>query len=142
MDRDLRLDLLVEPHLDEVDVDQLAAHGMELLVLHDDRARFAVELQVDQCARADEDAPQLARVRSEADDVALGRAVDDARHESLLAHAARDARAVLGARADLDCRATTCHERASVAAASSLPDAWRRTICHRGGSGVRRKSAP
>ena len=48
VDGDRRLDLLVEAHLEEVDVHDLAADRVELLVLDDHGAGLALDLQVDQ----------------------------------------------------------------------------------------------
>ena len=105
----LRLDLLVEADLHEVDVDQLAADRMELLVLDDHRARVAVDREVDQRARADEHAAQRALLDGERDGVALGSPVDHAGHQPLLAQAARDARAELLALADLQADSLVGH---------------------------------
>ena len=93
-----RLDLLVEAHLEQVDVEQLVTDRVLLLVLHDHRAGRAVDLEVDQRGSV-----RPARARSvsafdlEGGAVAALPAVDDARHVALAAQALGRARAALGA---------------------------------------------
>ena len=64
LDRDVGLDLLVELDLLEVEVDQVAAHRVALLLLdhHRDRRR-ALDLDVDQGAAVDEHVADLALAR-------------------------------------------------------------------------------
>ena len=56
------LDLLVEAHLEQVDVHDLVAHRVELLVLDDHRPRLAADLEVDQRRAVHEHLAQHARV--------------------------------------------------------------------------------
>jgi hypothetical protein len=82
--RDGGVDLLVEPYLQEVDVEQVAAHGVELLVLDDHRAHLAaVDVHVDERRAVPEHVAQLTGADLEGDGVAVRPAVDDAGDEAL-----------------------------------------------------------
>ena len=96
LDGDRGLDRPVEPHLLQVDVRDNAPHGMDLVLLENRRVRlsFAVDLDVQdrvQAGRTGERAPELAL--GDADRDRLAGAVEDTRHEPLLAHTARLGRA-------------------------------------------------
>ena len=96
LDGDRGLDRPVEPHLLQVDVRDTAPHGMDLVLLENRRVRlsFAVDLDVEdrvQAGRTGERAPELALGDADRDRLAV--AVEDARHEPLLAHTARLGRA-------------------------------------------------
>src|SRR3954451_2812477 len=114
MKRNRRLDLLVQTYLHEVDVNQVAAHRMQLHVLQDHGARVAIDLQVDERARADENPAQLALVGGEVDAAAVRRAVDDTRNLAALAQAPRYARAELVADLYVDCRSVGGHRNGPV----------------------------
>jgi hypothetical protein len=88
LDRDGGVDLLVEADLEQVDVDDLVADRVVLLVLDDHRHRLAVaDLDVDHGGAGDQRGTQLARVDPHGGAVAA--AVDDAWDLALAAEAAR-----------------------------------------------------
>ena len=94
LDRDRRLDGLVEPDPDQVDVHQLAAHRMALCVLQHGRGPApTVERHLEHRAGPRKRRAQRAGLDGEADRLAAA-AVEHARHEALVAHAPRRARAV------------------------------------------------
>ena len=72
---------------------QLAADGVKLHVLDDDRACAAGDLQVDERSGPDQHAAKLAGIGRERDAFPVGAAVDDAGHLAGLAQAACYARA-------------------------------------------------
>ena len=96
VDGDRSVDRLVEPHLLQVDVRDAAAHGIDLVLLEDRGVRLALAVDLDVEDRVEargtgERAAQLAL--GDADRDRLAAAVEDARHEPLLAQAARLGRA-------------------------------------------------
>src|SRR5262249_42592870 len=92
LDRHLRLDLLVQPHLETVEVKHIAADGMVLLLLDHNRDGLgALELEVEQGGALEEHRAKLTRRNLEgARLVAL--AVDDAGDETLATQASRGPR--------------------------------------------------
>ena len=66
----LRLDLLVEADLEQVDVEQLVTNGVLVPVLHDHRARLAADLEVDQRGAVHQHMPERERVHLEGGAVA------------------------------------------------------------------------
>ena len=104
LDRDLGLDLLVEADLEAVEVDDLAAQRVALLLLdHDRDGLAAVDLQVEQRLALGEQGPQVALGDLEGLRLAAV-AVDDARDQALAAQPAARARPEGVARADVECR--------------------------------------
>ena len=103
VDRHRRLDLLVEAHLEQVDVHDLAADRVKLLVLDDHGAGLALDLQVDQRGPVHEHLAQHAGVDLERRAVAVGAAVDHAGHDACAAQPAHGAAAVLGPVLDGKC---------------------------------------
>ena len=115
--RDRGLDRPIEPHLLEVDVGDTAAHGIDLVLLEDRRVRLtlAVDLDVEdrvQPAPAGQRAAELPLGDGDRDRLAV--AVEDARHESLLAEAARLGRAETLALDDDELGAFSGHSGAGV----------------------------
>ena len=105
LDRDLGLDLLVEPHLEAVEVDDVAAERVVLLLLdHHRHGRRAVELEVEQGVALGEQRAQLALGDLEGARLAA-LAVDDAGHQPLAAQAAAGARAEAVSGGDVECGA-------------------------------------
>ena len=103
LEHDDGVDRLVHVHAQEVEVDRLAAHRVVLDVLDDHRRRGGVvDLEVEHGAGVRERRAERQRVNCERERL-LAAAVDDAGHEPLLAQAARRARALDGARGDLEC---------------------------------------
>ena len=150
LDRDLGLDLLVELDLLEVDVLEVAADRVELLLLDDDRDRGgALELEVEQRLAAGEDGADLAFPGLEGARVAAA-AVDDAGHQALAPQAARAARAEVRAGSRFQGFASVApsererieKRRRREPVAPFRPDSWptnRRS--RRAGSAARRSSA-
>ena len=102
LDRDLGLDRLVEADDLEVEVEELAAHRMPLLLLDDDRLGLAaVEGEVEQRTAAGERVARLALGHAERARLGAAR-VDDAGNEPVAAQAAGRARAEFGAFGDLE----------------------------------------
>jgi hypothetical protein len=99
---DGRLDLLVQADLEQVDVHDLVADRVQLLILHDHRAGLAADLEVDQRLAAHEHLPKGPRVHFEGGAVAVLAAVDHTRHEALPAQALHRASAALGALLDVE----------------------------------------
>ena len=90
------LDRPVEPHLLQVDVRHAAAHRIDLVLLEDRGVRLALAVDLDvedrvQAAGAGQRAAELPLRDGDRDRLAA--AVEDARHEPLLAQAARLGRA-------------------------------------------------
>jgi len=109
LDRNLGLDRLVEFHFLQVNVLEVAAHRVQLLLLDDDRHRFrALELEVEQSLAAGQDRAYLAFARLERPRLRAS-AVDDAGHKLLAAQAPRAARAEIGARCGLQLFASASH---------------------------------
>ncbi len=118
LDRDLRLDRLVEPHLVQVDVGEPAAGNLLLVVLeHGGMSRLLpVEHDVEDRVRAGiarERAPELA-LRDAERMRRLAPAVEDAGHEPLVAQAACVGRAATLARLDLELDSFSGHFGAEV----------------------------
>ena len=85
LDRHRGLDLLVQPHLEQVDVHHLVADRVELLVLDDHRtASLPPDLEVDQRRAVDQHLAQLAGATLNDTQSSVGAAVDDAGHEARL----------------------------------------------------------
>ena len=98
LDRDVGLDLLVELDLVEVEVQEVVADGVALLLLeHHRNRRRALDLDVEQRAAVDQDVAHRARLGLERTRL-VAAAVDDAGHQSLAAQASALARAEVGAR--------------------------------------------
>ena len=96
VDGDRGLDRLVEPHFLQVDVRDAAPHGIDLVLLEDRRVRLALAVDLDvedrvEARGAGERAAELALLDGDRDRLAA--AVENARHEALLAQAARLGRA-------------------------------------------------
>lgn len=109
LDRDLGGDLLVEAHLEAVQVDDLAAQGMVLLLLDHDRDGLAApDLQVEQRLAFGEQRAQLALRHLERLRLAA-LPVDDAGDKPLPAQAAGGPRAEALARRDVECGAGGSH---------------------------------
>jgi hypothetical protein len=84
LDRDLRLDLLVEANLETVDVENVAAHGVVLLLLDHHRSLGPIQLEVEQGVALGEEAAQLAGRNLEGASLAA-LPVDDSGHHPLSA---------------------------------------------------------
>jgi hypothetical protein len=109
LDDDLGLDRLVEAHLLQVDVLEVSAHRVVLLLLDDDRHRFAaLDLQIEQGRAFGEDVAHLALGHLEGARVGAA-AVDDAGNEAVAAQPARGSRAELAARSSLELFAGLSH---------------------------------
>ena len=109
LDRDVRLDRLVEVDLLEIDVAERAAHRVQLLLLDHDRARFAaVDREVEQRGALGDHVADLPFGHLEGG--RLGAAgVDDAGDEPLAAHAASVAGTEIGARGNIQSGACISH---------------------------------
>ena len=100
LERHHRLDLLVEAHLQQVQVQHVPAHRVALLVLDDHgQALAAVDLDVEQRVALCQHPAQAARVDLERDGVRAD-PVDDAGHEALAAQPPVRPRAALLARVE------------------------------------------
>ena len=103
LDRDLGLDLLVEADLEAVEVQDLTAHRVVLLLLDHDRDRLgAVDLEVEQRVALREQDAEVAGGDLEGAGLAA-LAVDDAGNEALPAQASGRPRAEVVARRNLEC---------------------------------------
>ena len=97
LDRDVGLDLLGEVDLLAVEVHQVAADRVTLLLLDDDRdLAGALDLEVEQGVALVDEERELMRVGLKRPR-RLAAGVDDAGHETVAAQASRRARAELGA---------------------------------------------
>jgi hypothetical protein len=96
VDVDLGLDLLVEADLEQVDVEQLVADRMLLLVLDDHGAGLPADLEVDQGGAVDQHLAERPPVDLEGRAVAVLAAVDHAGHVARAAQPLGRARAALG----------------------------------------------
>ncbi len=98
LDRDVGLDLLVELDLVEVEVQEVVADGVALLLLeHHRNRRRALDLDVEEGAAVDQDVAHRTRLDLERTGL-VAAAVDDAGHQPLAAQATALARAEVGAR--------------------------------------------
>ena len=109
---DHRFDLLVQAHLQQVDVQHLPAHRVPVLVLDDHGlAAAAVDLDVEQRVPLGEHPAQAARVDLERDGIGAG-SVDHAGHEAVAAQPPVRPRAALLARAERQQGSLSgCHQR-------------------------------
>ena len=105
-----RLDLLVQAHLEQVDVDDLVPHRVKLLVLDDHRARgLAPDLEIDQRRAVHQHLAQNAGLDLEGGAVAVAAApVDHPGHKPLSAQALGGAGTALGALVGLQGGALAC----------------------------------
>src|SRR5690606_38553156 len=111
LDLHLGLDRLVEAHLEQVQVNQITAHRVALLLLDYPQLPVAAfQLQIEQRAASREDGADVARVRLEGARL-LAAGVDDARDHALAAQAAGRARTELGALLNLECWTIGSHQR-------------------------------
>ena len=109
LDRDLGLDRLVELHLLQVDVLEVAAHRVMLLLLDHDRNGFAaLDLEVEEGGAFAQHAADVAFGHLKGAGIRAA-AVDDAQHEALAPQAAGDPGAELGSGCCLELFASTCH---------------------------------
>ena len=109
LNRDLRLDRLVEPHLLQVDVLEAAAHRVVLLLLDHDRHCFGtLDLQVEEGDAFAEHVSDIAFGHLEGARLRAA-AVDDAGHQALAPQAACGSRAELGSGCSLELFASTGH---------------------------------
>ena len=112
LDRDVGLDLDVELDLLEVEMDEVAANRVALLLLDHDRNRARpLDLDVDQGTAVDEDVADRASLGLKGAGI-VAAAVDDAGDEPLAAQAAARARAEIGARLGFQGCAVGCHAAA------------------------------
>ena len=134
LDRDVGLDLLVELDLVQVEVQEVVADGVALLLLehHRDRRR-ALDLDVEEGAAVDEHVAHRTRRRLERTGL-VAAAVDDAGHQPVAAQAAALARAELGSRLSLQGDAVGGHAAAE--------DREPRACALRKRSGCRRQTRP
>ena len=106
---DLRLDLLVEANLEAVEMGDVPAHRVMLLLLdHDGDGLGAVDLEVEKRLALREDRAKLASRNLEGARLAA-LAVDDTWHQAVPAQAAGCPRAEYLARRDLECGSVLCH---------------------------------